>query len=166
MTGRRSLTSILAVTLGLSMAACSTLDSNDYCRYSETTPIREADPDSLALVLGIGRGRSRENPFVVVRSTSKANPGASVKLRAIPAVQPLPASLDESRCARVDWRTYSLTADPAEWGAFWQDERNSSVEIFIGFLDSNEQLLMSDFGAAIVDTTAAEYVVACGCYWK
>jgi hypothetical protein len=166
MSGTRSITATLVATLGLSMAACSALDPNDYCRYSEKLSIREADPGSLALVIGIGSGRAKETPFVVVRSISKENPGASLKLRATPAARPLPTSLDESRCARVDWSAYSLTVDAEEWNAFWQDDGNSPFEIFIAFLDSNQQLLVSDFGAAILDTTAAEHLVACGCYWN
>jgi len=148
------------------MAGCSSLDVHDYCRYSEKISIRQADPESLALVLGVGKGRTRQTPFVVVRSISTDNPGASVMLQAIPAAHPLPTSLDESHCARVDWNTYSLTIDAEAWDTFWQNHGDSEFEIFIGFLDSNEQLLVSDFGAAIVDTTAAEHLVACGCYWK
>lgn len=148
------------------MAACSTLDVNDYCRYSEQTSLRDADPGSLALVLGIGKGRARETPFVVVRSLSAENPGASLKLWATPAVHPFPAGLDESRCARVDWSSHTLTVDAEAWHAFWQDAGDSPFEIFIAFLDRNEPLRVSDFGAAIVDTTAAEPLVACGCYWR
>ena len=166
MTGRRSLTSMLAVTLGLSMAACSTLGVDDYCRYSEEISLREADPAALALVLGIGKGRARETPFVVLRSLSEQTPGAELKLQATPAAHPFPAGLDESRCARLDWSTYTLTVDADEWDAFWRDERNTPFEIFIALLDGNEQLMMSEFGAAIVDTSAAEHFVACGCYWK
>ena len=150
----------------MSAAACASLDVTDYCRYGENISLREADPESLALVLGIGKGRATETPFVVVRSSPDENPGASVELHASPAAHPFPVGLDESRCARVDWSTYTLTVDPDEWRAFWQDDRNSSFEIFIAFLDGNEQLLMSEFGAAIVDTDAGEHLVACGCYWK
>jgi hypothetical protein len=157
---------MLAASLGLSVAACSTLDVDDYCRYSEKGSFRYADPDSLALVLGIGKGRARETPFVVVRSRSEEKRWAELKLRATSAAHPLPADLDESRCVRVDWSTYTLTADAEDWDAFWRDDGNSSFEIFIAFLDGNEQLLMSEFGAAIVDTTAAQHLVACGCYWK
>jgi hypothetical protein len=166
MTGTRSITAMLVATLGLSVAACSTLDENDYCRYSREISIGQADPESLALVLGIGKERAKETPFVVVRSISKENPGVSVRLRATPAAHPLPASLDESRCARIDWSTYSLSVDAEAWRAFWQDDRNSPFEIFIAFLDSNEPLRMGDFGAAIVDTAVAEHLVACGCYWR
>jgi len=166
MTGTRSVTTALVATLGLSAAACSTLDVDDYCRYSERISIRQANPESLALVLGIGKGRAKQTPFVVIRSISEDNPGSSLKLQAIPAAHPLPTSLDESHCARVDWNTYSLSVDAEEWTAFWQDDRNSRFEIFIALLDRNEQLMVSDFGAAIFDTTAAEPLVACGCYWK
>jgi hypothetical protein len=166
MTGTRPITAMLVATLGLSVAACSTLNVNDYCQYSQEFSIGQADPESLALVLGIGKERAKETPFVVVRSISEENPGASLRLQAIPAAHPLPASLDESRCARIDWSTYSLRVDGEAWRAFWQDERNSPFEIFIGFLDTNEPLLVSDFGAAILDTTAAEHLVACGCYWR
>ena len=148
------------------MAACSTLDVDDYCRYSETTSLRDADPGSLALVLGIGKGRARETPFVVVRSLSAENSGASLKLWATPAAHAFPAGLDESRCARVDWSSHTLTVDPEAWDAFWIDDRNSPFEVFIALLDRNEQLRVRDFGAAIIDTTAAEPLVACGCYWK
>ena len=166
MAGNRLLSVLLVTMLGLGAAACSTLDVSDYCRYSQSISLREADPESLALVLGIGKGRAKETPFVVVRSIAKENPGASVKLQATPAAHPMPASLDESRCARVDWKTYSLTVDAESWKAFWQEQGNSPFEIFIAFLDHNEQLRVSDFGAAIIDTNTAEHLVACGCYWK
>jgi hypothetical protein len=157
---------MLAATLALSLAACSTLDMDDYCRYSERLSVREANPEALALVLGIGMGRAKETPFVVFRSASAENRGLQLTLQATPAPHPMPANLDESRCARLDWNTYSLEVDAEEWFAFWKDERNSSFEIFIAFLDRNEQLRVSDFGAAIIDTSAAEPLVACGCYWK
>jgi hypothetical protein len=166
MTGTRSATATLVATFALSAAACASLDVTDYCRYSEEISLRDAAPDSLALVLGIGQGRARETPFVVVRSRSEEQPRAELTLQATPAAHPFPEGLDESRCARVDWSTYTLTADAGQWNAFWQDDRSSSFEIFIAFLDGNEQLLMSEFGAAIVDTTAARHVVACGCYWR
>jgi hypothetical protein len=166
MTGIRSLAPMLVAVLGLGVSACSTLDVNDYCRYSDTISLRQADPESLALVLGIGKGRVKEMPFVVVRSASGNNLGASVTLRATPAAHPMPVGLDESSCSRVDWNTYSLTVDTDEWRTFWQDERNSPFEIFLAFLDSNEQLMMGDFGAAIVDTNTGNHLVACGCYWK
>lgn len=152
--------------LGLGASACSTPGFEDYCRYSDEYSIREADPRSLALVLGVTRGLAMETPFVVVRSLSETNPGASVTLSAIAAPHPIPASLDESRCTAVDWRTYTLTVDEQEWGAFWDDDRNSPFEVGIAFLDTNEQLLVSKFGAAIVDTAASDYLVSCGCYWK
>lgn len=157
---------MLVAVLGLGVSACSTLDVNDYCRYSDTISLRQADPESLALVLGIGKGRAKETPFVVVRSASGNNPGASVTLRATPAAHPMPVGLDESSCSRVDWNTYSLTVDTDEWRAFWQDERNVPFEIFIALLDNNEQLLVSEFGAAILDSRSAGHVVACGCYWN
>ena len=166
MTGRPSATAAFAAALGLGVAACSTLDVNDYCRYSESLSLREADPASLALVLGIGRGRAKETPFVALRSVSLQNPGPSVTLHATPAAHPMPAGLDESRCARVDWKTYSLEVDAEEWHSFWNDERNTPYEIFIALLDRNEELLVSDFGAAIIDTKTAQHLVACGCYWK
>ena len=162
----RSVTTALVGTFALSAAACASLDVNDYCRYPENISLRDAAPESLALVLGIGRGRAQQTPFVIVRSGSTENPVASVKLHATPAPHPFPAGLDESRCAGMDWSTYTLTVDAEAWNDFWHDDRNSPFEIFIAFLDSNEQLLMSEFGAAIIDRTAAEYLVACGCYWR
>ena len=152
--------------LGLGVSACSTLDADDYCRYSEERSLREADPESLALVLGFERGRATDTPFVVVRSLSEDNPGASVMLQATPAAHPMPSSLDESRCARVDWNSYTLIADTGEWNAFWGDDRNSRFEVFIAFLDRKEQLFMSEFGAVILDVNVDEHLVACGCYWK
>jgi hypothetical protein len=166
MPGMRSVTTTLVGTFALSIMACTSLDVSDYCRYPENISLRDADPGALALVLGIGRGSARDTPFVVIRSSAEGNRGAAVKLRATPAAHPLPADLDESHCARVDWSTYTLTADAEDWDAFWRDDGNRSFEVFIAFLDGNEQLLMSEFGAAIVDTTAAKHLVACGCYWQ
>ena len=78
----------------------------------------------------------------------------------------MPMHLDESRCAGVDWSTYTLSVDRAEWDAFWSDERTSDFEVAIAFLDHSEPLMVSTFGAAIIDTTASDYLVACGCYWQ
>jgi len=166
MAGIRSVTTMLVAALGLGVSACSTLDVNDYCRYSDKISLRQADPESLALVLGVSKGRAKETPFVVVRGAAEKSRGASVTLQATPAAHPMPTGLDESACARVDWRTYSLAVDADEWNAFWQDERNSPFEIFIALLDRNEELLVSDFGAAIIDTKTAQHLVACGCYWR
>jgi len=162
---RPAITSLTAV-VGFAVSACSTLDFADYCRYSDQHSLREADPQSLALVLGVKRGLAMETPFVVVRSLSENNPGASVTLYAAAAPHPIPTSLDESRCAAVDWSTYTLTVDEEEWSAFWDDNRNSPFEIGIAFLDINEPPLVSKFGAAILDTAVSDYLVSCGCYWK
>ena len=109
-----------------------------------------ADPESLALVLGVSKGRAKETPFIVVRGTSEKSRGASVTLQATPAAHPMPTGLDESSCARVDWRTYSLAVDADEWNAFWQDERNSPFEIFLAFLAS-AGLFYVNIMPAIVD---------------
>ena len=166
MIGNRTVTIMLMALLGLGVSACSTPGFEDFCRYSKERSLREADPASLALVLGVKRGLAREVPFVVVRSLSEHNRGAAMTLYATAAPHPVPQSLDESRCAAVDWSTYTLAVDETEWHAFWSDDRNSPFEIAIAFLDSNEPLLVSKFGAAIVDTAAAEYLVSCGCYWN
>ena len=152
--------------VGLGVSACSTPVFEDYCRYSDAHSIREAEPRSLALVLGVRPGLAMETPLVVVRSLAENNPGASVTLYAAAAPHPIPTSLDESHCAGVDWNTYTLTVEQDEWSAFWSDDRNSPFEIAIAFLDNNEGFLVSNFGAAIVDTAASEYLVSCGCYWK
>jgi hypothetical protein len=166
-TATRSVGVTLGVTLGLAMAACSTVDTNDYCRYSQENSIREADPESLALVLGVKPGRAKGTPFVVLRSLSANSPRTFVTLHATAAPHSLPMNLDESRCAAVDWSTYTLTVDSEEWDAFWRDDSAAHFEIAIAFLDSNsEPLMASAFGAAIVDTAADDYLVSCGCYWK
>ena len=152
--------------LGLCAAACSSLEVSDYCRYSPDRSIRQADPESLGLVLGLEARQAMETPFVVVRSLSEENPGATLTLHATPAAHPIPMSLDESRCKRIDWATYTLTVDPDAWEAFWKDERNSQFEIAIAFLGDSRPLLVSSFGAAVVDTAAAEALVSCGCYWN
>lgn len=162
----RSITSMLVVMSGLVVAACSTLDASDYCRYSEEQSIRAADPVSLALVLGTRPERTRASPFVVFRSLSESSPEATLKLTATAEPHNLPMRLDESRCAGVDWSTYTLAVDNAEWEAFWSDERTSDFEVAIAFLDHGEPLTVKAFGAAIVDTSASDYLVACGCYWN
>lgn len=162
----RFLTIVLAALVGFSVSACSTLDVNDYCRYAPVESIREADPESLALVLGVKAGRTRVSPFVVFRSLSENTPEASITLSGTAAPHTMPMNLDESRCAGVDWGTYTLTVDREAWNAFWLDDRTSHFEVAIAFLDNSEPLMVSAFGAAIVDTAASDYLVACGCYWK
>lgn len=162
----RSVTATLVAIVALGNAGCSTLEVGDYCRYSETHPIRNADPESLALVLGVEAGYTTRTPFVVIRSLSESTPGASVTLHATPAPHPMPVGVDESRCARVDWKSYTLTVDPEEWHAFWQDDRNSPFEIGIAFLEDFSPLPLSAFGATILDTRSADYLVSCGCFWR
>ena len=152
--------------LALVTAGCSTLDAQDYCRYSEDRAFRDVDPESLALVIGVKPDRMRQTPFVVFRNRAEGSPKAFVRLSASPAPHTLPVDLDESRCSGVDWRTYDLTVDAAEWQGFWQDGQASQVEIGIAFLEDHSPLPVSEFGAAIVDTRTASHLVSCGCYWK
>lgn len=157
---------MLAATLALGASACSTLDVEEYCRYSEDRSIREADPESLALVIGVQPGRARQTPFVVFRNLSQKSAKAFLRLSSSPAPHPMPVGLDESRCDGVDWSTYDLSVDPDEWRAFWQDGAMSDYEIGIAFLEDHRALPLSAFGAAILDTNAAEHLVSCGCYWR
>jgi hypothetical protein len=152
--------------LALVTAGCSTLDAQDYCRYSEERSFRDVDPGSLALVIGVKPDRARQTPFVVFRNRAEDSPQAFLRLSANAAPHPLPVDLDESRCAGVDWRTYDLAVDPAEWRGFWQQGGASRFEIAIAFLEDHSPLPVSEFGAAIVDTDAASHLVSCGCYWK
>lgn len=166
MTVTQSIFTTLVALFGFSLSACSSLDVNDYCRYATAQSIREAAPESLALLLGVKPGRTKVSPFVVFRSVSENVPEASVTLSATAAPHAMPLSLDESRCAGVDWSTYTLTVDREEWNAFWLDDRTSNFEVAIAFLDHGESLLVSDFGAAILDTSTSDDLVSCGCYWK
>ena len=166
MLSTRSKTTTLIAMFGLSLSACSTLNVEDYCRYSTAQSIRAADPESLALVLGVTPERTSVSPFVVFRGVSKNAPQASITLSATPAPHVMPTSLDESLCGGVDWNTYTLMVDREEWDAFWLDERTSKFEVVIAFLDHAEALLVSEFGAAIVDTSTSNDLVSCGCYWQ
>jgi hypothetical protein len=56
MPGTRSVLIAFVTALGLGVAGCSTMDVEDYCRYAEHRSIRDADPESLALVLGMRPG--------------------------------------------------------------------------------------------------------------
>ena len=128
--------------------------------------MREADPESLLLVLGVKPGRSIGSPFVEFRSLSDANPGASLRLTASPVPGTLPPSLDQSPCAGVDWRSYELSVDRDRWNAFWSNEETSQFEVGIAFLGDSRPLMMGDFGAAILERGSVDTLVACGCYWK
>ncbi len=162
----RPITSMLVVISGLVAAACSTLDVNDYCRYSQNQSMREADPEAMLLVLGVKPGRSMGSPFVVFRSLSDKSSGASLRLTSSPVAGPLPAYLDQSGCAGIDWRSYELVVDRESWNAFWSDEETSRFEVGIAFLGDSQPLLMGDFGAAILERSSVDTLVACGCYWK
>lgn len=159
------LTATVFVT-ALVTAGCSTLGAQDYCRYSQDRSLQDVDPASLALVIGVKLDRARQTPFIVFRNRSEDSPQAFVRLSARAAPHPLPADLDESSCAGVDWKTYDLTVDPAEWRGFWQKGGTSQLEIGIAFLEDYSPLPVSEFGAAIVDRDAASHLVSCGCYWK
>lgn len=165
-TRARLLAIMLAIAVALATAGCTTLDPQDYCRLSEDRSLRDVDPESIALVIGVKPDRVRQTPFVVFRSRGDDSPQAFLRLSASPAPHPLPVDLDESRCSGVDWKTYDLTVDPAEWRGFWQNGRASHLEIGIAFLEDHSPLPVSGFGAAIVDTQTASQLVSCGCYWK
>jgi hypothetical protein len=162
----RSPAIMFCTALALVAAGCSTLDAQDYCRYSQDRSFRDVNPESLALVIGVKPDRLRQTPFVVFRNRSEDSPQAFLRLSSSPAPHSLPVDLDESRCAGVDWKTYDLTVDPSEWRGFWQDGQGSQVEVGIAFLGDQGPLPMSEFGAAIVDTDTASQLVSCGCYWK
>ena len=151
---------------GLGAAACSTLGGEDYCRYSTAQSIREADPETLALVLGVKPGRTKAPPFVVFRSLSEDTLEASITLSASAAPRAMPISLDQSGCTGVAWSTYTLSVDREAWNAFWLDERTSSFEVVIAFLEHGEPLMVSTFGAAILDTSTSDDLFSCGCFWK
>lgn len=166
MTLARSSAVMLLIALALVTAGCSTLDAQDYCRYSEGRSLRDADPGSLALVIGVKPDRMRQTPFVLFRNRAEDSQQAFLRLSAKSAPHTLPVDLDESRCSGVDWRTYDLMVDPAEWRSFWQDGQASQIEIGIAFLEEHNPLPVSEFGAAIVDTDVSSQLVSCGCYWK
>ena len=166
MTPARTAATLLVTLYALLTTACATRDINDFCRYSEDRSLGDVSPESLALVIGVKPERVRQTPFVVVRNLSEDSPQAFLRLSASPAPHPLPLDLDESRCAGVDWTTYDLTVDPAEWRGFWQRGRAWPFEIAIAFLEDYSPLPVSGFGAAIVDAEAASQLVSCGCYWK
>jgi hypothetical protein len=166
MRGTGSIAKALLATCALGFAACSTLDVEDYCRYSQNQSIRDADPESLLLVLGVKPDRSLGSPFIVFRSLADNGPGASLRLSASSATDPPGMNPDQSRCAGVDWRSYELTVDREHWNAFWSDEDTSHFEMGIAFLDDSQPMLMGDFGAAILDRASGGKLVACGCYWK
>lgn len=158
---------ILPVTLyALLTTACGTLDVNDYCRYSEDRSLRDVDPESLALVIGVKADRVRQTPFVILRNRAEDSLQAFLKLSATPAPHSLPVALDESSCSGVDWKTYDLTVDPAGWRGFWQSDRAGPFEIGIAFVEDHSPLRVGEFGAAIVDADTASQLVSCGCYWK
>ena len=166
MVGTRPVSAMLVATLGLGVSACATLDVGDYCRYSEEASIPETAPESLALVIGVQPARARQTPFVVFRNLEDGATKTFLRLVSSPASHPFPTGLDESRCAGVDWSSYDLSVDPEEWRAFWSNGGMSRFEIGIAFLEDNSPLPLGAFGAAILDTRAAEHLVACGCYWK
>lgn len=162
----RSSAITLPTALALVTAGCATLDPQDYCRFSEDRSLRDVDPESIALVIGVKPDRMRQTPFVVFRIRAEDTPQSFMKLSASPAPHSLPVDLDESHCSGVDWKTYDLTVDPADWRGFWQNGRASQLEIGIAFLEDHSPLRVSEFGAAIVDTDTAGQLVSCGCYWK
>ncbi len=157
---------VVGTACALLVTGCATPGVQDYCRYSRDRSFGDVNPDSLALVIGVKPDRVRQTPFVVFRNRSEKRPQAFVRLSASPAPHPVPADLDESRCAGVDWKTYDLTVDPAEWRGFWHEGGASQFEIGIAFLEDHGPLPVSEFGAAIVDTDTASQLVSCGCYWK
>ena len=162
----RSSAVMFLVALVLVTAGCSTLDAQDYCRYSQERSLRDVDPESLALVIGVKPDRMRQTPFVILCNRAEESSQAFLRLSASSAPHTLPVDLDESHCSFVDWKTYDLAVDPAEWRVFWQDGQASQVEIGIAFLEDHNPLPVSEFGAAIVDTETSRHLVSCGCYWK
>jgi len=162
----KQLAGLVGIFLALSVTACTTIDINDHCRYSQSDAIRSASPDSLGLLLGTSPDWAKIDPYVVLYSPSQESPELTVKLNATPNPHAMPLSLDESMCARVDWSSYSLSVDAEEWSTFWAQEHPAKFEIWIAFLEEREHVRLSSFGAAIIDTSSNEPLFSCGCYWE
>lgn len=148
------------------LSACTTIDVNDYCRYSNADPIAAANPNSLGLLLGVSPKNARETPFVVLHSPSGAFPDRSVTLVATRQPIPLPSDLDESSCRGVDWVGYSLTVDAHAWKTFWAQEHPSRFEIGVASHRSVERTRLREYGVAIINSANGQYIVSCGCFWR
>ncbi len=160
MTRKLQARSLLAINIAI-LQACTSMNLGDFCNGAG---FKEAEPASLGVVLGAPAGRIVESPFIVFNTPSQAQPDATLQFNLEPAPLLWPASLDESPCNGLDWRTYEVAVDPVQWNAFWALPRPMPVSVGVGFWEYVIPLRASEFGFAIIDKASAEVLMSCGCY--
>ena len=149
------------------LASCTSIDLSDYCHFSVSPSLVEADGRSLGVVLGAPRELLGDSPTLAIYTSSVADSEASVQLELVEAPIPWPEQLDETPCGDLDWRTYAVSTDPEQWKAFWSRPRPTQFQFQLGFpgLDSPRRLHAKSFAVAVVDTRSGTVLKSCGCYW-
>jgi len=155
--------SVVALALfASSLQGCVAAKLGDYCQGSG---LAKADASSVGLILGAPAHRFTGSPQATFFSPSRAEPQAALELTLSPAVLPWPADLDETPCKDLDWRTFRVEVDPAQWSRFWSLPHPTPFEGGISVTNTTAPLRMHEFGFAFVDVSSGKALMSCGCYW-
>ena len=159
---RRS-TALAVIALGAgSLLGCATTDLPHCVSRAE---LLDVDTTALTVVLGAPAHRFSESPFVTFYRPSRASPESTLQLKLEPASAPWPASLDETPCKGLDWRTFRVVVSRDHWLDFWSPPESPELGIGVASLDSMEPLRISQFAFALIDTATSKPLVSFGCYW-
>jgi hypothetical protein len=152
------------------LVGCVHVDVSGYCKYSEKLRLRDADPNSLAFVLGAPEDLVIDETFIKLYSPSTDDPKFSVQLDLQLHSERWPSGLNESRCTGVNWRTYDVSADASQWESFWRDAPHQSNQFQFGLIfpktEKTTKVRLRSFGLAVVDGSSGDPFMSCGCYWK
>jgi len=138
----------------------------DNCAFSTNPPIYEAQPDALALVVGVPPDRARKEPYVVLYTPTKDEPDFSIKLVAEEVPEIFAVDLNQTGCVDVDWKSYSLSVDPDQWYTYWEDARDSGFRIGAVVSDYVDPLELESIGFALLDSRTGQFLWSCGYYWE
>jgi hypothetical protein len=151
------------------LQACVISDVTRFCSFSASPSLREANRKSLGIVLGWPGAARMEDAYVMLYSPSMAQPELTLRVDLVAAAIPWPSELDETRCRKLDWRTYRVQIDPEKWGELWNRPGFVSFETGFAYTDPSASpgkslVSLKSFAMAWVDTTTGEPIMSCGCY--
>jgi hypothetical protein len=158
LSAKRSVTAIVGIA---TLQACASTNLGNSC---STPRMEQVNSSALGIVLGVSSHRTLEAPFIVFDTPSQAQSQATLQLELKPAQLALPASLDETPCSGLDWRTYTVGVGSEDWQHFWGRPQPMPIEVGIGLWEFVIPFRSSEFGLAIVNTDSSAVVMACGCY--
>ena len=151
------------------LEGCVVSDITRYCSFTASPSLRDADSETLGVVLGWPGAARIEDPYMSLYSPSIEQQETALKVPLVAAAVPWPSDLDESRCRDLDWRTYKVAIDSEQWRAFWNRPGFVEFEGGLGYTDHSAKpgtsfLPLRSFAMAWVDTATGKPIMSCGCY--